>query len=98
VALAVASVHTRALRWGLGVLALSVGGLAAWHGVQTWRLGDARMAERATMARRAAACIADPARAPDACFRMVCWDAAWARGAALALQAHGLGPWAAPTR
>ena len=78
--------------------ALATASLAAWHGVQTSRLGDARMADRAAMARRAAACVlADPAHAPDACFRMVCWDAGWARGNAVALQGHALGPWARRT-
>ena len=80
-ALAIASVPALRLRQALGVAALATASLAAWHGVQTSRLGDARMADRATMARRAAACVlADPAHAPDACFRMVCWDAGWARG------------------
>ena len=97
-ALAIASVPVLRLRQALGVAALATASLAAWHGVQTSRLGDARMADRAAMARRAAACVlADPAHAPDACFRMVCWDAGWARANALALQGHALGPWARRT-
>jgi hypothetical protein len=72
-----------------GVLA-SIAASSAWRSAS---LGEQMMAQRAAITRQAAACMVDPADAPDACYRTVCWNAAWARGAARALHARHLGPW-----
>ncbi len=80
----------RAVPSGLAVAGL---GLAVWHGGYTWLRGDERMAARAVTARKAMACIAAPASATDACYRSICWDAAYARAGAVMLAARRLGPW-----
>mgnify|MGYP003693968197 CR=1 FL=1 len=93
VAIAIASVPQRAVRLGLTCVAGAVLALAVYEGASTWERGNERMAARASIARRAAACIAAPRMAPDVCYRAVCWDAAYARQGALQLKSRGLGPW-----
>lgn len=93
VALALASIPWRLGR-ALVLAALLPGlGLAIWHGGQSWIYGDYRMLGRAAAARSARTCIADPATAPDACWRTLCWSVPYGRERALELQRHRLGPW-----
>lgn len=94
VALALATLRGRTTRLVVAAALVPVAGLAAWHGGRSWMLGNDRMAGRAMVARKVAACIVDPATAPDACWRTACWDPRFAREQALALQRDGLGPWA----
>jgi len=94
VAIASSVIRRRPLRLAVQSGALVVLVAALWYGSRTWQLGDERMAARATMARDVAACIDDPETAPDGCYRRVCWDASFARGGAVSLRAHHLGPWA----
>ena len=80
-AIAIASVPQRAVRLGLTCVAGALLALAVYEGTSTWERGDERMAARASIARRAAACIAAPRMAPDGCYKAVCWNAAYARKA-----------------
>jgi len=83
VAIAIGSVPQRTVRLGLTCVAGALLALAVYEGAFTWERGNERMAARASIARLAAACIAAPQRAPDGCYRAVCWNAAWARQGAL---------------
>lgn len=61
---------------------------------ETWAMGDLRSGERAARLRSGGACLSHLETAPDACLRLLCWDAQVLRFFANPLRTLQLGPFA----